>query len=423
MSFKFKVNKNKRIIKIKPILTRLNISKTLNSIYEILNRYEENFKIFICDVPYCYIPDAFDHIIYKKRKNKNYMKIPQCNLCRLNKLCPGIEKGSIFNNVLKILKPVLSCPNEIVFELSNKCLLDCEMCVKKNKKDSLNLKTIFKAIDRAWDIGVKNIRFTGGEPLIYPQIVDLVKYSKNKGFYTIINSSLLCDRSLIKEIASFVDDILVSVHGFDEESEFEITNKRFFKKKILNVNYAIKNIKRVRIGSVITRKLIDNFEKYLIVLPSEIKVWELYRPMVGKNFLISNPEFDLNMKDYKKLLIKIKNSKTRYKICIANPIPFCSFNSQEKNFLLGGVFDDGYTRIVMDSKGYFKPSYYIDINLGTEISESWNNNLLKRITWKRKVAERCERCLWFLKCLGGSRYASYEKNGSYQSDDPLIKKL
>jgi radical SAM protein with 4Fe4S-binding SPASM domain len=77
----------------------------------------------------------------------------------------------------------------------------------------------------------------------------------------------------------------------------------------------------------------------------------------------------------------------------------------------------------MDSKGYFKPSYYININLGTEISESWDNNLLKSITWERKMSERCDRCLWFLKCLGGSRYASYEKYGSYKSEDPLIKKL
>ncbi|HOL62844.1 MAG TPA: radical SAM protein [Elusimicrobiales bacterium] len=423
MSFKFKMDRNKRIIKIKPILNRFNISKTVSSIYEILNRYEENFQIFIWGVPYCYFPDAFDHIIYKKRKSKNYVKISECSLCRLNKICPGIEKGSVFNDGLKILKPVLSVPNEIVFEVSNKCLLDCEMCVKKNKKDGLKVKTIFKAIDRAADIGVKNIRFTGGEPLIYPQIADLVKYSKNKGFYTIINSSLLCDRSFIKEIGSFIDDILVSVHGFDEESEFEITKKRFFKKKILNINYAIKNIKRVRIGSVITKKLIDNFEKYLIALPSGIKVWELYRPMVGKNFLISKPEFDLNIEDYKKLLTKIKKSKSGYKICIANPIPFCAFRPEERNFLLGGVFDDGYTRIIMDSKGYFKPSYYININLGTEISESWDNNLLKSITWERKMSERCDRCLWFLKCLGGSRYASYEKYGSYKSEDPLIKKL
>lgn len=66
--------------------------------------------------------------------------------------------------------------------LSDKCNFKCLYCrgVKNEFRGDMTLKDAKKTVD-LWGKGkLKNIRFSGGEPTIWPNLIDLVKYTKSK---------------------------------------------------------------------------------------------------------------------------------------------------------------------------------------------------------------------------------------------------
>ena len=90
-------------------------------LYKALNGLEPFFSVFLKDLPCCFMPDAWDHALYRKRKGTRYTRIPACWRCSLHGLCPGLEKDGAFSGkAAKLLHPVLSIPSEIVIELTKK---------------------------------------------------------------------------------------------------------------------------------------------------------------------------------------------------------------------------------------------------------------------------------------------------------------
>ena len=106
------------------------------------------------------------------------------------------------------------------------------------------------------------------------------------------------------------------------------------------------------------------------------------------------------------------------RVVIANPVPLCLAPAAERKHFLGAAFDDGHTRVVYDPRGFFKPSYHMDEDLGQTLKEAWGSPALKKINAPGRMPRRCRKCAHFLKCLGGSRFLAKEAGGSYLAGDP-----
>lgn len=75
---------------------------------------------------------------------------------------------------------------EIKIELTNKCSRNCMHCSSNatnniNNLKELNFEDVCKIIKEAKQIGVQTIVFTGGEPLMYDRLPDLVKLTSKLG--------------------------------------------------------------------------------------------------------------------------------------------------------------------------------------------------------------------------------------------------
>lgn len=75
--------------------------------------------------------------------------------------------------------------NQCTITLTRKCNLRCNFCYAK-KTEYLELATLgyenlLKIVDFCNDAKVKYIVFTGGEPTLYPQLIDILQYIKSKG--------------------------------------------------------------------------------------------------------------------------------------------------------------------------------------------------------------------------------------------------
>ncbi|MBS3137135.1 radical SAM protein [Candidatus Woesearchaeota archaeon] len=88
--------------------------------------------------------------------------------------------------VRRMFYMIPSTPNYVQFEITNECNLSCKMC----PREVLGVKFInmdFEMFKRLVDKleGVSMVSLTGwGEPLVHPNLIDMIKYCKSKGLIT-----------------------------------------------------------------------------------------------------------------------------------------------------------------------------------------------------------------------------------------------
>jgi len=132
-------------------------------------------------------------------------------------------------------------PQRLWIELSSRCNLECRLCVNKdipsNLKGDMDLNLYKKIIDEVqghvYDINL----FHRGEPLLHPDIIEIIEYANKKGIKTRIhtNSTLLSQDLSKKIILAGLDLISLSFDGY---------TKKTYEKNRVNANYtkSLKNI-------------------------------------------------------------------------------------------------------------------------------------------------------------------------------------
>ena len=86
---------------------------------------------------------------------------------------------------------VMTMLKEVKIELTNRCFRNCKHCSSSATNNSNNVKEldfedVKKIIYEAKDMNVETIVFTGGEPLMYERLPELIKATSKSG----MNSTL-----------------------------------------------------------------------------------------------------------------------------------------------------------------------------------------------------------------------------------------
>ena len=400
---------------------KINVKKIKPIIYYLLNNFEQRYFIIIQGLPYCLMPEAAHHMQHIKQKNRKYFKKLSCKNCKYDLFCPGISK--IRHKGIEIFpKYIADLPEEVVFEITQKCNLNCPLCFRSKKSKELSSSKIKKMVDDCLRLGIKDIRFTGGEPLLYKDLAIVLGYAKSKGAYVTLNTNAtLINQDNLKMLKKYVDNVLISVQGFDPDSENRLVCGNIdFRQKLNNIVKLKQTIPLTRVGTIISQTLCCKFNKYLkIIKKLGIKHWELYRPMSN----LSIDEFKISRVQFLKLFILIREAqlKTDINIKIINPFPFCFANNFKlsEQVLFGAYKDDGHSRLVLNHKG-FRPSYPIVKYLGQNIEKSWKSPFLKKIRSLVYLPPQCKKCFYLLWCRGGSRYWAKASQDNYFSHDPLM---
>ena len=117
-----------------------------------------------------------------------------------------------------------SMPSQAQIEITNKCNLDCNMCPRESlgvEFKHMQLDLFKKIINRL--NGVSLITLTGwGEPFMHPNIFDMIKICKGKGFQVQLTTNGVFPRgSILKKIInSGLDSISFSIDSLNGKSQF-----------------------------------------------------------------------------------------------------------------------------------------------------------------------------------------------------------
>ncbi|MBN8704588.1 MAG: radical SAM protein [Bacteroidetes bacterium] len=100
------------------------------------------------------------------------------------------------------MKPILAN-----YYVTNKCNASCDFCDiwEDFKSPFINLDDAEKNLTDLKKLGVKVIDFTGGEPLLHPNIDELLRMAKSKGFLTTITSNGLLYPKKAESIKGLID--------------------------------------------------------------------------------------------------------------------------------------------------------------------------------------------------------------------------
>lgn len=110
--------------------------------------------------------------------------------------------------------------NEFRISIISSCNMRCVYCHNEgNKKLSmLSIDDIKKIIDSAYDLGMKSVRLTGGEPLIHPQILEICKMlSEEYGLKVGINTNCIEIEKILNLIENgWIDRVIVGLDFYDK---------------------------------------------------------------------------------------------------------------------------------------------------------------------------------------------------------------
>jgi len=112
-----------------------------------------------------------------------------------------------------------NAPESIHIELTEHCPLNCPMCYKDGKVNELSTDYLLEVIRQAAEMGVFQIAFGGGEPLIYPYLCSVVtEISQFKMASTITTSGMGLTASRINELKQAgLNHIQISMNGSSKD--------------------------------------------------------------------------------------------------------------------------------------------------------------------------------------------------------------
>src|ERR1044071_2551910 len=118
-------------------------------------------------------------------------------------------------------------PLQCSIYLTDRCNLDCSYCTEyDNSRPHPSLEDLELWIKKIPDLGTMRIALAGGEPLIHPNVVEIVRYCRELGFATSLTTNgFLLTRKLLKELEEAGFEVMqISV---DRMTPSPITKKSF----------------------------------------------------------------------------------------------------------------------------------------------------------------------------------------------------
>lgn len=261
------------------------------------------------------------HIYYNPNKNKkNYRNIflnskltknskknnKKHNLTIFKEHLPLLIKFEIARHFPKLLPYLNIKPITASFLITENCCFRCVMCGiwKSQPKDELSTDEVKNILLQLKEEGFKKIQFTGGEPLLRSDILEIIDYTNRIGFQTIrlaTNGYLLNKRNILKLINSGVSSFSISLDAIGEDfDKIRGTNGAY--EKVINALNILSKLKKtnnidVNISTMIMHQNLDNIFEV-------IEIGEKLKIPVTFNLLDFNLYFFKSVSNKEKLKIE-----------------------------------------------------------------------------------------------------------------------
>jgi len=265
-----------------------------------------------------------------------------------------------------------------VIDVGRPCNIRCSFCYYHYEEPSpfISFDTLRQGIIDAKSRGNDTIDFTGGEPTMHPQIVDLVKICSDNGMRSCIitNAILLFKDSLLERLLEAgLSDLLITIQGLKEAHNKSVCAKTY-NKVIKAIDFMQENSLFYRTNTILT---MDTYRG----LPGLAKFLVEKKPKIS-NFINFNARYKWTKVDRERIQAKCSEIapylKEAISILEASDIgvnvryfPMCLLKGFEKNVCNGSL-------VVFDpyewDYGFVPKTFEIYKQAGENICQAINSN-------------------------------------------------
>lgn len=155
------------------------------------------------------------------------------------------------------MKPIL-----LHYYITNRCNARCVFCSiwSETPKTDAKLHEVKNTLAAARKEGCKFVDFTGGEPLLHPDIPQFLYEAKRLGYITSVTTNCLLFPDRAKELAEKVDLLHFSLDGDTADIHDELRGVRSFDHVMRSIPIALENRLVPDLLFTYTDKNIDTFE-------------------------------------------------------------------------------------------------------------------------------------------------------------------
>jgi radical SAM protein with 4Fe4S-binding SPASM domain len=276
-----------------------------------------------------------------------------------------------------------------------------------------------RVLDKAWELGIPHIIFTGGEPTLRDDLPELIAHAESNGQIAGLNTNarrLSDSRYVERLIEAGLDHVQITLESHDPEIHDRMVRaKGAFRQTVKGLENALSSPLYVMTNTTMLR---DNAS----ALPATLDfLGELGVPTVGLNALIYSgrgatvgtglAESELTP------LLEIARAKTEahnQRLIWYTPTQYCGFDPMSLDLGVKGCTAALYNMCVEPDGGVLPcQSYYHQLgNLLTDEWDSiWNHELAIRLRERQGLPAKCSGCALLSECGGGCplQFPSNEK--------------
>ncbi|MGV8086498.1 MAG: radical SAM/SPASM domain-containing protein [Candidatus Woesearchaeota archaeon] len=145
----------------------------------------------------------------------------------------------------------------VIWEITNSCNYPCGYCIFSSEKGiipgELSTEEVFRMLDGLKSKDFTHIKFTGGEPFIRKDFMNILKQSTDMGFIVDVSTNAsIIDASKALELKKYcLSMIHVSVDGHNQDVHEQVRGKNTYNRTIRGLKHLVNNNLYTRIGTVI----------------------------------------------------------------------------------------------------------------------------------------------------------------------------
>lgn len=350
-------------------------------------------------------------------------------------------------------------PLFVCWEVTKACKLSCRHCrakaISRPLPGELNHNQGLALIDQLTEFEepFPALLFTGGDPLMRPDLLDLIAYARDLGIYTAVAASVtnLLNREVMKDLKDLgVGVMSISLDGSIPETHDGIRGTPgTWQRSLEALQMAHKIGLRVQINTTVMRSNLDQLaDIFEIAVSNHVAAWEVFFLVrTGRGVLLENPDPE-EIEDVMQFLsvasryglpvrtsegphfrrvIRQEPSKSEprgplyYKLC--DRLEKLRGKPTHQVITSKGGTGDGKGVMMVTYNGEITPSGFLPVTLGKFPENSIvdvyrNNRTFQDLRDPSKLKGKCGNCE-FREICGGSRSRAYVEHGDALQSDPL----
>lgn len=342
------------------------------------------------------------------------------------------DKGLIWtkNEKMRWFNP--PAPESIFWEITAECNLRCLHCVvsaDKKLEGELSAQESYNLLNQWRAMGVRDITFSGGEPLIREDFFALAHAAKmqNLSMHLATNGTLITP-SVARELRKLQMDVQVSVDGSNADVYGKFRGRKdAFDQAINGVDILLKTGIDVTIGTVVTKLNVDDIPEMLkLVETLGVKRFRLI-PFIPYGRGKTNKELELKPGKVREV--------TEYLVKKRQEVPFEIFALEFEQ-----TFRDPPTHAIDPSQpsecggaiqyctvtptGEVLPCHYVEGVKADSVKDhpfSWIWSRSRFLNYFRSlrisdIKGHCQQCRWLAVCRGGCKAANFSHGDLFRSN-------